>query len=530
MADNPMPLTDEKIAWLQHNKRLAGGTTAKVAGDTGSEDLPQAFGDAPSRARDVRFGEGDGAPPTVPVQPAPGQASPTLPGPGTPQAVNQAKDSAAKKYKVKSVSDGDAAWTENEINTVSDAFAKIPDADKDVLAGIEVKRVHAIDAEHAAQFSTETKVDENTPATQTNAIEVGDSTFSRDGLPVSAGEQRRVIVHEVAHAVASRAQRKADLEDDKAIERENTAIAAENTAIAEYNDVNDKRNALISESNDLVAKYNAAVTALNAANAAQPPDPDTVKAANDAFKAAKAALDAKKQEVAKITAEWKKKNTASDNAKAAVGQAKAAQSRTAAAAAATRVPDGAVHASATQVTSAATVAASAKQSADAAAGQMSDADQNASEDYRKAVAAVAAQLKSYGDAIKAGNPDMDGHEKDLASALADRAKKRQSLDQSSNSKNPALAAFIATETAQDDLAVRLKTQARLPNRSLSVQRFVDIVEKNNIQPDTPYARQNWPFAPEEFFAEAYSIWRTNPDKLKADAKPLFDWFENGRYR
>jgi hypothetical protein len=161
---------------------------------------------------------------------------------------------------------------------------------------------------------------------------------------------------------------------------------------------------------------------------------------------------------------------------------------------------------------------------------MSDADQKASEDYRKAVAAVDDQLKSYRDAIKAGKPDIDGQERDLASALADRAAKRASLDKNSNSKNPALAAFTATDKAQDDYAVRLKTQARLPDRSLPVQRFVEIVEKNNVQPDTAYAQQNWPFAPEEFFAEAYSIWRTDPAKLKTDAKPLFDWFESGKYR
>jgi hypothetical protein len=247
----------------------------------GQDDGISAIG---NRAMDVRSSAADGTPPVVPVQPAPGQANPAQPAASAPQAVAQAKDSVAKTYRVKSVSDGDAAWTEDQVKVVSDAFGKIPDADKNVLNGVEVKRVHAIDAEHAAQFSSETKVDENTPATQTNTIEVGDSTFSSSGQPVSPGEQRRVIVHEVGHAVAEKAQRTADLADARAIEAKNTAVVAENKAVAAYNDVNDKRNALIDESNDLVGKYNTALTALNAANAAKPPNPDTVKAANDAFK------------------------------------------------------------------------------------------------------------------------------------------------------------------------------------------------------------------------------------------------------
>jgi hypothetical protein len=46
---------------------------------------------------------------------------------------------------------------------------------------------------------------------------------------------------------------------------------------------------------------------------------------------------------------------------------------------------------------------------------------------------------------------------------------------------------------------------------------------------TQYAKDNWPSKPEEFFAEAYSLWRTDPEYLKANAKPLYDWFTAGHY-
>ena len=52
---------------------------------------------------------------------------------------------------------------------------------------------------------------------------------------------------------------------------------------------------------------------------------------------------------------------------------------------------------------------------------------------------------------------------------------------------------------------------------------------NNISPFTPYAKKNWPFKPAEFYAEAYSLWRTDPAYLKANAKDLLAWFEKSSY-
>jgi hypothetical protein len=75
-----------------------------------------------------------------------------------------------------------------------------------------------------------------------------------------------------------------------------------------------------------------------------------------------------------------------------------------------------------------------------------------------------------------------------------------------------------------------KTPPRLASRANLVQRFVNLVEIHHIPPVTPFAEQNWPYNPEEAFAEAYSVWRTHPGELSAEAKPLFDWFETGRYR
>jgi len=65
--------------------------------------------------------------------------------------------------------------------------------------------------------------------------------------------------------------------------------------------------------------------------------------------------------------------------------------------------------------------------------------------------------------------------------------------------------------------------------SKRIQNFVEFVTLKSISPLTRYAKDNWPSKPEEFFAEAYSLWRTDSEYLKANAKPLWDWFTAGNY-
>jgi hypothetical protein len=96
-------------------------------------------------------------------------------------------------------------------------------------------------------------------------------------------------------------------------------------------------------------------------------------------------------------------------------------------------------------------------------------------------------------------------------------------------KNPAPGAFGAAATAQDSWFTAERTQAHAKKRTARLQKFVDFVTANNISPITPYAKKNWPFKPGEFYAEAYSLWRTDPTYLKTNAKDLFAWFEKGSY-
>ena len=55
------------------------------------------------------------------------------------------------------------------------------------------------------------------------------------------------------------------------------------------------------------------------------------------------------------------------------------------------------------------------------------------------------------------------------------------------------------------------------------------VQSKGIAPITPYAAENWPHDPGEFYAEAYSMFLTKPNDLKTASKALFDWFKANKY-
>ena len=100
---------------------------------------------------------------------------------------------------------------------------------------------------------------------------------------------------------------------------------------------------------------------------------------------------------------------------------------------------------------------------------------------------------------------------------------------------------IALEAANRDAMVKQKLaqscrasagtsgSCKSATDSQRVQKFVEFVTVKRISPLTQYAKDNWPSKPEEFFAEAYSLWRTDPEYLNANAKPLLDWFTAGNY-
>jgi hypothetical protein len=117
--------------------------------------------------------------------------------------------------------------------------------------------------------------------------------------------------------------------------------------------------------------------------------------------------------------------------------------------------------------------------------------------------------------------------------------------------NPAATDFtrtIALQTAWLPLAIALATAAAKltearaahtaasgasnPRISRRLERFLKVVHDNHIDPITPYAKAQWnanPRVPEDFFAEAYSMWLNDPKQLAAKAPALKDFFDHGEH-
>ena len=127
-------------------------------------------------------------------------------------------------------------------------------------------------------------------------------------------------------------------------------------------------------------------------------------------------------------------------------------------------------------------------------------------------------------------------------AVAARDKRKDAVPAS----NPALALFGPRLTHRTRTSPRrrrscpawrpetTKTRAEAASdptgkRSARLQRFVGFVVDKGIKPFTQYAKDYWPANPEEFYAEAFSFWRTDPKFLGSASPDLKKWFDDGEH-
>jgi hypothetical protein len=187
---------------------------------------------------------------------------------------------------------------------------------------------------------------------------------------------------------------------------------------------------------------------------------------------------------------------------------------------------------------------SAAQQARARMNGYSRQDRRAMVGYLNAFNAVIAALNQFGQSTAAQSA---ARQTAAQQAINNRNARRASL-QTTAPNHPALTDFAQAETRQNEWfeaakarvapraafeqarAARARTEVTEGGRSRRLQNFVTFVTRNRIDPLTDYARRNWPNHPEEFFAEAYSLWLNDPTYLKSNAKDLFDWFEQGQHR
>jgi len=173
-------------------------------------------------------------------------------------------------------------------------------------------------------------------------------------------------------------------------------------------------------------------------------------------------------------------------------------------------------------------AASSLASAKTAVQALNPDEVRSSAAYLQTVEETAAAITSFpADVQTRGN--IDEAEKAVLQKVTNRDSKRAGL-RSQSATHRALPLLDRAVQAQNAWFEAERLHVRVGIRTLRAQKFIDMVNANNIKPFTKYAKDNWPMKPEEFYAEAYSLWLVDPDFLKTNYPAVFRFFEQKDYR
>lgn len=400
------------------------------------------------------------------------------------------KDDAIKKviadFGVAGFEKGDKEWAASDvadINDVAEALALIPAGDRAALKGVTFTRWSKLTdddtgKELAGQFRSKgthiPKGATSVTVDQRAELRLADSAFNFGARFVgTAGKtlpaSYQTILHEVGHAVEKQATGKAADALDAAVLKQNTTFQAAETARKKWKEAYAKGQ----DVTPFKAAFNTNIAANKAATAA------------------------------------------------------AAKARTALAG--TQVAASTIKTLETDATTKRTAAKTALATADAAVKGWSPGEVSASEAYRLTVTAVDTALDTYVKDTAPGS-GTSAHKADVAllAAVTARDKAREDLKKSA-AANPAPGVYAAVETAQAAATDAARTLAHSRGRTLRLQKFKDLVDNNKITPFTQYARDNWPYNPEEFYAEAYSLWLSDPTFVQKSYQPIYDFFNSGEY-
>ncbi|NNH06960.1 peptidoglycan-binding protein [Cellulomonas fimi] len=157
-----------------------------------------------------------------------------------------AADAALLALGFASVRDGSASWTLPQLAKVHAAIAAVPAADRAALAGVDLVRertlTNAAGEPLAGLFSHRAALAAGaTTATRSASLSIADSAFAGDGLSFIGDATRsgpasaHTIVHEVGHAVETKAQRDAQFATLQAQGAMNAEVARVNAAVLRHN-------------------------------------------------------------------------------------------------------------------------------------------------------------------------------------------------------------------------------------------------------------------------------------------------------
>jgi Domain of unknown function (DUF4157) len=402
----------------------------------------------------------------------------TLP---TQLTLPQATAKIKADYGISNITNQTGTWIPEELSDVAAAFALLPPTGKAALKGVELQRFATLGGSEAGEFQAHFSLDPADPTKAANSatLKLADSAFkfsiqngtrqsTRDNVAGDAFTEVpasfQTILHEVGHAV------------------ETVQFRAAGNAV---NDATANANKIAKTAHETFAKYKAAT------------DP-----------AIKAALGA----------DVKKNNALSTTLSADIQQKKQAF-------AATQISPAELTAIKNDAIAKKTALDAALTAAATAAAAFKPAESQSSSAYQTAVAAATTAIDGYAkDSPDKNRTTLDSLDEALLAIIAKRQTAHDDL-QKAAPNHPALNVFAPVDAAQDSRIVALRTLARAPNRTQRLQKFVTAMNAAAIKPITKYARDNWPHNPQEFYAEAYSLWLTDPNFIKNNYPAIDTFFQ-----
>jgi hypothetical protein len=191
----------------------------------------------------------------------------------------------------------------------------------------------------------------------------------------------------------------------------------------------------------------------------------------------------------------------------------------------TQVPASIVQPLVTEAAAKGTAASNALAAAKSAIPQtLNAAEIQSSQAYVTAIEATAAAITTFVHTMQGGQADVD----DLEPVVLQKAGARDTAKPRPPHK--AIALFAPVVQAQDAWFEAERKLARTRLRTRRLQKFIELVARNNIRRFTKYSVDNWQLKPGEFYAEAYSLWLVDPAFLKNNYSVVYDFFQNGEYR
>jgi hypothetical protein len=149
----------------------------------------------------------------------------------------------------------------------------------------------------------------------------------------------------------------------------------------------------------------------------------------------------------------------------------------------------------------------------------------AREGYVKAAAELEAAKK-----LVAGDPATYDAELKAARRKGKLAEKEFYKKQEVTYKKNVEAEKKAFTREQEESRKLAGTRDPASQHTRRLQKFIDLVNANNIRRFTRYSAQNWQQNPEEFYAEAYSLWLADPAFMRTNYRVVYDFFQSGEHR